>query len=59
MPSPRTIVVFDPMKSDGADDTLGDADGLIVGGFEGMADTDGAEDGLADGDALKLGCEEG
>ena len=47
------------MKSDGADDTLGDADGLIVGEFEGMADTDGADDGMADGDALKLGCEEG
>ena len=47
------------MKSDGADDTLGDADGLIVGEFEGMADTDGAKDGLADGNALKLGCEEG
>ena len=47
------------MKSDGADDTLGDADGLIVGGFEGMADTDGAKDGLAEEYELKLGCEEG
>lgn len=55
----RNIVVFVPKNSDGADDTLGAADGMNDGNSDGAADIDGVEEGCADGAALRLGRKEG
>jgi len=60
-PPSRTIVVFEPKNSDGADDgfALGIADGIKDGELEGMADNEGIEEGCVDGTALILGRNEG
>jgi hypothetical protein len=53
----RTIVVFEPKNSDGADDgfEVGITDGLEDGDMVGMADKVGIEEGCVDGTALILG----